>query len=835
MWPLRQKNRQRRLEFRRNQPNGEPSLWQRFRSAGGVPSIGLAAVFFACAFMMDAFPVDPLPYRVDQYVGRDIYARVSFRVPSPRNMEVAKEKARRFTPATFTLDSQLLDEITSSLTAMPNRLKATSQPANEPELQKKLQLNAQSLQAWQALSKEPARGQYLRILEQFRGNLMQKPIVADEDAQAQRQRGANQVLLVASSKTLTRNVDEMVPLGKSGPTIAQLAQPFNDLDVPNAKLLGDGIASYVGSLLEPPQAGAGSPEATATKRPLYLYDPVTTQGEIEARLAEMDRNPPNETYEVFDVRDLLIRGGHTLTQQEIVLLQAEHNQWHLQQRQGNPLYNLGRLAGRFVLLLLVTGTFCFYIATYEKRIVRDHWDGAAVLATALLMLVITKLLMFSAYSEYVAVLTVVMAAVIFAIAYNQRFALAAAGFLALLTVLQLRGDFGRLLVLMAGAGTAVLMLRDIRSRSKLMEVGAAAAGVVFVTVCAMGASASAPWMPTLKSAVGVAIAAMLVGFLVWGMLPLIERIFRVTTSMTLLELCDASHPLLRRLAMDAPGTFNHSLQLGAMCEAAADAIGARGLLARAGAYFHDIGKTNKPEYFIENQGNMPNPHSKLSPAMSLLIIIGHVKDGLELVREYGLPSSLREFIASHHGTTLVQYFYHAATEQRKADVDRAPDEVEFRYPGPKPRSKEVAILMLADASESSVRAMGDPTPGRIENQVHIMVNRRLMDGQLDECDLTLREVHLIEASLIRSLCGMYHGRIAYPKPGGSRPAAPAEIKANDKADNRNGKVTEQGIDSTDETVSPQVDASAEADAEAVIQAPPPKDGTNDRIEQSQDQ
>jgi hypothetical protein len=381
------------------------------------------------------------------------------------------------------------------------------------------------------------------------------------------------------------------------------------------------------------------------------------------------------------------------------------------------------------------------------------------------VLVINKAIMFSLWNERVAVLTVLMAAVILTIVYRQRFALMVAAVLSLLTIYELRmeTDLGQFIVLLAGGSAVVLQLREIRSRSKLIEVGAVSAAVVFASAVAAGASLAAPWSVVLPSATWAAGAAILVGVIAQGILPVIERVFHVATSMTLLEWCDASKPLLRRLAMEAPGTFNHSLQLGAMCEAAAEAIGARGLLARAGAYYHDIGKINKPEYFVENQGNMPNPHAKLSPAMSLLIIIGHVKDGLEMAREYGLPTVLREFIASHHGTTLVQYFYHAATEQRKTDMDRAPDEVEFRYGGPKPHSKEVAILMLADAAESSVRAMPEPTPGRLENQVHNMVTRRLMDGQLDECDLTLREVHQIEASLIRSLCGVYHSRIAYPK------------------------------------------------------------------------
>ena len=263
---------------------------------------------------------------------------------------------------------------------------------------------------------------------------------------------------------------------------------------------------------------------------------------------------------------------------------------------------------------------------------------------------------------------------------------------------------------------------------------------------------------------------LLVGFVVQGTLPLAERLFRVATSLSLLEWCDANKPLMKRVAMMAPGSYNHSLQLGSMCEAAAETVGANGLLARVGAYYHDVGKTNKPGYFVENQDGAASKHAKLSPAMSLLIIIGHVKDGLELAREYGLPAVLHEFIATHHGTTLVEYFYHAATQQRKGHTDRAPDEVEFRYAGPRPASKEAGILMLADVAESSVRAMTDPTPGGIENQVHAVVARRLSDGQLDECDLTLKQVHQIETSLIKSLRSVYHGRITYPSQTSRKPS-----------------------------------------------------------------
>jgi hypothetical protein len=184
-----------------------------------------------------------------------------------------------------------------------------------------------------------------------------------------------------------------------------------------------------------------------------------------------------------------------------------------------------------------------------------------------------------------------------------------------------------------------------------------------------------------------------------------------------------------------------------------------------------VGKIHKPDYFVENRAGPGSRHDRLSPAMSLLVIKGHVKDGLQLAREYALPPVLRQFLATHHGTTLVEYFYHAA--QRRSNArERPPEEAEFRYPGPKPQSKEAAILMLADASESSVRALGEPTAGHIETQVHAVVQKRLADGQLDGCDLTLREVHAIEASLVRSLSAIYHGRVAYPSQGQPAQAAP---------------------------------------------------------------
>jgi putative nucleotidyltransferase with HDIG domain len=254
--------------------------------------------------------------------------------------------------------------------------------------------------------------------------------------------------------------------------------------------------------------------------------------------------------------------------------------------------------------------------------------------------------------------------------------------------------------------------------------------------------------------------------LIQGILPVIEKIFRIATSLTLLDYSDANQELLKRLAMDAPGTFSHSLLVGSVAETAADAIGCNGLLCRVGAYYHDIGKINKPGYFTENELGSTSRHKELSPAMSQLIIVGHVKDGIEMAKEYKLPAVLRQFIETHHGTTLIEYFYNEAVKQhngKDSDGLPGPSESEFRYTGPKPRTKEAAIVMLVDAVEGAVRSLPDATPTKVETVVHNMAMKRLQDGQFDECDLSLRELSEIEASIAKSLAAHHHGRVAYPK------------------------------------------------------------------------
>jgi cyclic-di-AMP phosphodiesterase PgpH len=273
-------------------------------------------------------------------------------------------------------------------------------------------------------------------------------------------------------------------------------------------------------------------------------------------------------------------------------------------------------------------------------------------------------------------------------------------------------------------------------------------------------------------AVGAGFAGgILAAIIATGFLPLIEMSFGFTTDIKLLELASLDQPLLRRLLVQAPGTYHHSVIISNLVEATAQAVNANPLLAKVCAYYHDIGKMKKPLYFIENQQGGENKHEKLAPSMSSLVLTAHVKDGVELARKHGLGREIIDTIQQHHGTSLITYFYQkarerAATRGGKSSIVKEED---FRYPGPKPQTKEAGLVMLADMVEAASRSLSDPTPSRIQGTVHKMINKAFSDGQLDECELTLKDLHEIAKTFNKTLAGIFHQRIKYPEVGESRP------------------------------------------------------------------
>ncbi len=277
------------------------------------------------------------------------------------------------------------------------------------------------------------------------------------------------------------------------------------------------------------------------------------------------------------------------------------------------------------------------------------------------------------------------------------------------------------------------------------------------------------------------LCGMVTTMLAGALLPALEAVFHMTTDISWLEQADLNHPLMRRLSIEAPGTYHHSLVLANLSEAAAEAIGANASMCRVCSYFHDIGKLSKPEYFIENMSPDENPHDDLTARMSALVLIAHVKDGVDLALKYRLNSRIIDVIDQHHGNSLVYFFYRRALDQKKellrlveeekAREDDVPDVTEegFRYPGPKPQFKESAIISLADAVEGASRTLGKPTPARVEQMVEDIVRDRILDHQLDECDLTLSELAEIKASFVKTLLSMMHGRVKYPKEPAQQP------------------------------------------------------------------
>jgi len=276
------------------------------------------------------------------------------------------------------------------------------------------------------------------------------------------------------------------------------------------------------------------------------------------------------------------------------------------------------------------------------------------------------------------------------------------------------------------------------------------------------------------------LGGVLTGIIATGLVPLIEIAFDYTTNIKLLELADLNQPLLKELSMKAPGTYQHSIMVGNLVDGAADAVGANSLLARVSAYYHDIGKIRKASYFAENQLQGENKHERLSPSMSSLIILAHVKDGVELAREKRLGGTIRDIIRQHHGNSVISFFYQKAKNQQNPGYQSISDK-DFRYPGPKPQTKEAALVMLADAVEATSKTLAEPTLPRIQGMVQKIINGIFIDGQLDECELTLKNLHAIANSFNRILAGgVFHQRVEYPSAKPDDTGAKRKINGKDK-------------------------------------------------------
>lgn len=488
--------------------------------------------------------------------------------------------------------------------------------------------------------------------------------------------------------------------------------------------------------------------------------------------------PPQIAAELRSTR-VVLRAGEAVTARTLPQIQAIR-QYQLSQRQPRRVLGLVIIVAALYYALFRVATSskttrlgpraAFWVAAslllLQTFLVRAGMFGAAVLSVRPETMRFGDALIFQFAVPFAA------CALVLALLVNSQLALIAGLMAALLTGFVSAHGMTMAAFAMAASITAVFSIQNYSDRNSISYASASIGGVSFVMSLAvlLMSGHGLNWRMLAGSAVACALSALLTAGLVSFLVPIYESIFDILTDVRLLELSNADLPLLRRLAIEVPGTNHHSFMVGVLAEAAAKAIGANALLARVGCLYHDIGKLAAPRMYIENQAGAANPHDKVAPKDSARIITGHVRRGIEMGNEADLPPQIIDFIPQHHGTRVIAYFYHKA----KAEADRRGETVnieDFRYPGPKPQSKESAILMLADGAEASVRSLEDRSEENIRAIIKKIIDTVVADGQFDECNLTMRELTIIRESLISTLQNVYHQRISYP---GFNPPSKAE-------------------------------------------------------------
>jgi cyclic-di-AMP phosphodiesterase PgpH len=501
---------------------------------------------------------------------------------------------------------------------------------------------------------------------------------------------------------------------------------------------------------------------------LLVPNVIEDRGETLSRRLKAAASVPPVTVRLPRGR-VLVRRGDEITPQTARLLQA------LAAGRRARLNGLSVL-GALIIVSLLAMAWYFYLKRQSPSPEEFRNRFGSIVILTLLTLLIGRAVAFLAggvaasvireefghVDIYLPALPHAAGPIVAGLMYGMPVAVVFALVQAVLASLFLGGEVGiALYALITGLGAAFVSQR-LRERNVFLRAGLAIAGISAAAVLGISLWQGQPSDGTVLAAQAIAgtaggmLAAVLASFLV----PVLESLTGTITDIRLLELSNPNLPLLKRLSVEAPGTFQHSLAMANLAEAAAEAVGANPLLERVCCYYHDIGKLAKPEYFVENQRGA-NPHDNLSPWMSALVVSNHVKAGLELAREYKLPEPIKDAIVTHHGNKLIRYFYSRAKEQESPDRGEV-QETEFRYPGPKPHSKEMGILLLADAVEAGSRTVQEPTPGRIQGMIDQIVKNVLEDGQLDECELTLKDIEKISAAFFWVLTNAFHHRIDYP-------------------------------------------------------------------------
>ena len=749
---IQKRTRQQRVATVELPPGVWGTLLSQLRRGSVLLRLALCALVavFLWAFTYGWEP--PFRYQLGEIPQRDIVARVDFDQIDAAATEEAENRARRLAKATYNQDAQQLVQLRAQLRSEISKL-LTAEKLEDVDAELWKEFQPPLAAATPDPTAEEQQEQFARFRESF---AVENAVEVFGEQMAQVMAPFEQwgLLEALPAEHENMNFEEIfVRVQEAG---------GENLGTPAVRAISEvrieDVANQLQNTLNEKFSVELAQRIYAWLRPrlmttLTLDLPTTRENqEKEAN----DTPPVTKTFHAGE--DTLAKAGKPIENADIELLDLEYRAQLAEQDLGASIRRTLAVLGMYVALYTLCG---FYIYLREPKAIDELLRFVSLLTLVLLTVVLAKIT--SGYFWGTDLIPLLLLAMTLAIAYQQELALLISACVTLVIVVSIGHDMAQALVLTATVAGAVLVLKQIRTRGKLLSVGFVAACVALFTTIGVGTLFGQPWSLLLHHGFLLALWSVIAGSLMTVLLPTVERVFEVQTDLSLIELGDPAHPLLQELIRRAPGTYNHSITVASLAESAAESIGARGLLVRVGAYFHDIGKMLKPGYFIENQSQGDNRHDSLVPAMSTLVIIAHVKDGADLARQNKLPEQIIDFIQQHHGTTLVEYFYRQANQQRDKDPESAEvDESSFRYPGPKPQTKEAGVLMLADAVESASRALKEPTPARIENIVEEISSKRLLDGQFDECGLTLEEVRKIGESLVKSLTAVYHGRVKYP-------------------------------------------------------------------------
>ncbi len=500
----------------------------------------------------------------------------------------------------------------------------------------------------------------------------------------------------------------------------------------------------------------GYPIVTAFLQPNLIFDEKVTQDRIEQAVA----NVPLSKGIVLENERIVNK--HELITPEILekLNSLAETRAEKEKYEGGTKLVLP-IVGRLLTVVLALSFTVMFVGLSRRPFLFDL-KRVTMMVVIFVLTIGTAFFLIklgvTAHPEFLVPISV--ASILITIFFDVRTAFISVVTLSIIIAAMFGNDFGLAVVLLFVGTMSTFSVKQIQARSWTLK------GMLYVSGAYMFAIAAVELLKHTEFSElwDMWLLGLLNGtfspFLAYGFMVIFEYVFRMTTNSTLLELSDLNKPLLRELAIRAPGTYHHSIMVGNLSEAAAEAIGANALLTRVASYYHDVGKMEKAEYFVENQKGGKNPHEKLAPSMSCLILINHVKKGLEIAEEYNLPVEIRDFIAQHHGTNIIRFFYQKALESSE---NGEVSESDFRYPGPRPQTKEAGIVMLADAIEAGSRTLKDPSTSRLRSMVRTFIQERLTESELDECPLTISDLNLIKESFVNTLTGMFHGRIDYPK------------------------------------------------------------------------